>query len=487
MNIAWNNEWAVVLAFTIDWLIRVGFLFYIPRKRKPSSAIAWLLLIFLLPGLGVVLFLIIGSPKLSRRRRNKQKQVDEIIEQATKGTSDDLDSLDQEQRTRVESIVQLNRSLSKLPAKAGNNFKVLPEYNKAIDDIVAEINKATEFVHLEYFILALDDTTQPLFDAFAAAVKRGVQVRVMFDGMGYRRYPRRKEMNKLLTSIGVQWRIMLPVKFYPKHYNRIDLRNHRKILVIDDRIAYIGSQNLIDRTYHRKDDIYYDELVVKMTGPIVRHCAAVFAGDWFAETDERLSKLTDPKLRALPQKTGDVLAQLVPSGPSYETLNNSKLFVALMHKAQKRIVITNPYFVPDEPLMDAITSAALRGVEVIIINSEAMDQWMVGHAERSYYHELMADGVQIYLHKAPVLLHSKHMTIDDDIAVIGSSNMDIRSFELDLECVVVAYSKSVVKDLEKVQKKDMANSKKVTIASWNKRPLKAKFLDSLARLTSALQ
>lgn len=480
-------QWTVVAAFTLDWLIRIWFLFHIPKKRKPSSAIAWLLLIFILPGLGVLLFLIIGSPKLSFRRRRKQVQIDELIAKATQHTADDLDGLDRAQRTRIESIVRLNRSLSKLPARAGNSFKILPDYNKAIDDIVAEVNKATDFVHLEYFILALDETTQPLFDAFAAAVKRGVNVRVLFDGMGYRGYPRKKEMKKLLTEIGVDWHIMLPVKLSPKHYNRIDLRNHRKILVIDNRLAYIGSQNLIDRTYHRKDDIYYDELVAKMTGPIVRQCGAVFAGDWYAETNERLTKLTNPKLDASPQKSGDVLAQLVPSGPGYETLNNSKLFVSLIHKAQNKIVITNPYFVPDEAILDAITSASLRGVDVTIINSEAIDQWMVGNAERSYYRELMTAGVKIYLHKAPVLLHSKHMTIDDDIAVIGSSNMDIRSFELDLECVVVAYSKSVVGDLEKVQKRDIENSIQVTLKTWEKRPIKTKFLESIARLTSALQ
>ena len=467
-----NIQWTVFAAFLVDWLIRIWFLFHIPKKRKPSSAIAWLLLIFILPGLGVLLFLIIGSPKLSFRRRRKQEQIDELIAKATQHTTDDLDSLDPASRTRIESIVRLNRSLSKLPARTGNSFKILPDYDKAIDDIVAEVNKATDFVHLEYFILALDKTTQPLFDAFAAAVQRGVNVRVLFDGMGYRGYPRKNEMKKLLTEIGVDWHIMLPVKFSPKQYNRIDLRNHRKILVIDNRLAYIGSQNLIDRTYHRKDNIYYDELVAKMTGPIVRQCGAVFAGDWYAETNERLTKLTNPKLDVGSQKTGDVLAQLVPSGPGYETLNNSKLFVALIHKAQSKLVIT---------------SASLRGVDVTIINSEVIDQWMVGNAERSYYKELMLAGVKIYLHKPPVLLHSKHMTIDDDIAVIGSSNMDIRSFELDLECVVVAYDKSVVKDLEKVQKRDIENSKRVTLKVWERRPLKTKFLESIARLTSALQ
>lgn len=482
-----NINWAVTAGFVLDWAIKIAFLLYIPRKRKPSSAIAWLLVIFLLPFIGIILFVIIGSPKLSRKRRRIQQQVDDLISQNTKKMPNEFGSLNTAQKNRIESIVDLNRSLGKLPSKAGNKIKVLPDYNIAIDDLVSEIKKSKEFVHLEYFILALDETTQPLFEAMAAAVKRGVKVRVMFDFMGHRAYPRKREMKKLLTSIGVDWHMMLPFKISLNQYNRIDLRNHRKILVVDDRVAYIGSQNLIDRTYHRKDKIYYDELVIKINGPLVRHCAAIFAGDWYAETGEKLTKLINPKFRPLPAAAGDVVTQLVPSGPGYDTLNNSKLFVSLFHKAQNKIVITNPYFVPDEAILDAVTSAAHRGVDVSIINSEAMDQLIVGHAERSYYQELMAAGIKIYLYKKPILLHSKHITIDDDIAVIGSSNMDIRSFELDLECTVVAYSKSVVRDLAKVQQKNIARSIKVNPKTWHQRPFRHKLLDSVSRLTSALQ
>lgn len=485
MSVNWT--WIGVLAFLIDWAIRIGFLLYIPRKRKPSSAIAWLLVIFLLPGIGIFLFLLIGSPKLSKRRRKLQDSVDRLIEQAGKETKSDISSLSPARKQRIEPIVNLNKALGKLPAKAGNSVKVLPEYNRAIDDIVKQINSAKEFVHLEYFILALDETTQPIFDAMESAIKKGVKVRLLIDGMGYRAYPRRKEMKKLLTSIGVNWHFMLPLRLLPSQYNRPDLRNHRKIVVIDDKTAYIGSQNLVDRTYHRKDDIFYDELVVRITGPIVRHCSVIFACDWMAETGEKLIDVISPKKRPMPEKRGDVLAQILPSGPGYDTENNARLFAKLLHAANEKVVITNPYFVPNDAILDAITSAARRGVDVTIINSEAMDQWMVGHAQRSYYLELLTAGVKIYLHNKPVLLHSKHMTIDNDIAVIGSSNMDIRSFELDLECVLVTYSNSVVNDLRKVQKFDLSNSKQVKLSAWKKRGFKSELLDSIARLTAALQ
>ena len=475
-----------LIIFIIDWVIKIAFLIYIPRKRKPSSAIAWLLLLFLFPFAGIFLFFVIGSPKLSKRRRKTQNVIDKRITEALTIHENQLQELPVVQQERARPIAELAYNLGKLPAFKGNAVKILPEYNKAIKDIVKEIDKAEEFIHVEYFIIALDETTQPFFDAMARAVERGVKVRLMFDAMGYRAYPRRKEMKKELTRIGVDWCSMLPIKL-GRQYTRPDLRNHRKIVVVDDRVAYVGSQNLIDRTYHRKDEIYYDELVAKLEGPIVRQCAAVFASDWFSETGERLIKLTDPKQRPLPKKAGKAIVQMLPSGPNYDYLNNARLFAELIHTAKKKVFITNPYFVPNDAILDAVTSAALRGVDVTLLNSEAMDQWLVGHAQRSFYDELLAAGVKIYLYKKPILLHSKHMTIDDDIAVIGSSNMDIRSFELDLECIMVAYDKDVVRDLQKVQKENLKRSDQVSQAVWKKRSLWQDFRDSIARLTSALQ
>jgi cardiolipin synthase len=224
-----------------------------------------------------------------------------------------------------------------------------------------------------------------------------------------------------------------------------------------------------------------------MTGPVVRECSSVFASDWFTETGEHLTNYTDPKLRPLPPKSGRSLVQIVPSGPNYATENNARLFTTLIHNARKRLVITNPYFVPNESILEAITSATRRGVEVTIINSEAMDQWMVGHAQRSFYKELLEAGVKIYLYQKPTLLHSKHMTIDDDIAVVGSSNMDIRSFELDLECIMIAYDPTVVTALNKVQAYNLKQAKPLDLQTWIARGSKDELLDSIARLTSSLQ
>jgi len=474
------------LIIFFEWMLRIWFLFYVPRKRAPSSAIAWLLVVFLLPELGILLFFLIGSPMLSKGRVKKQKYVDKLIDEVVSDTPDRKRFLSETEKVRLSPVIDLSQALGKLPLSLGNIADILPEYNKAVDEIVKNVKTAQEFVLIEYFILALDETTQPLFDAMEAAVKRGVKVRVLFDAMGYRRYPNKRQMKQELTRIGAQWHMMLPFKL-GRDYNRPDLRNHRKIVVVDDKVAFLGSQNMIKRNYHRKDEIFYEELVVKLTGPVVRQCSTLFAGDWYSETGQKLMSIADPERRPLQSPTGSVKAQVIPSGPGYEVLGNLQLFAQLLYSARKRIFITNPYFIPDESLMVACKSAAQRGVEVILLNSEVMDQAAVGYAQRSFYEELLEVGVKIYLYNAPILLHSKHLTIDDDIAVIGSSNMDIRSFALDLECVVALYDKKVVSDLKKIQTKDLKRSTRLDLAKWRKRKLRYKFYESIARLTSALQ
>lgn len=472
------------IALVIDWVIRVIFLFYVPRGRKPTAAMAWLLAILIIPFFGVLLFLAIGSPKLSKKRRQQQASIDALIESATRASDDVPAGLSPLEYARYSPLIKQNKELGKMPAHRGNTLTVLDTYQSIIDDTLIQIQQAKLSIHIEYFIITLDKTTAPLLDALEDAVKRGVDVYVLFDALGSRKYKNYKQMMRKLTAIGVHWHKALPLRLKPGQYNRPDLRNHRKIVVIDNTTAYIGSLNLINSSYERKDEIIYEELVVRMTGPIVQQCAAIFAGDWYSETGQTPGALLEP---IVSNEDDGTLAQLLPSGPSYEHENNLQLFVSLMYTAKQRIVITNPYFVPDDALLTAVISAAKRGVEVIIINSAAKDQWMVGHAQRSYYKELLKAGVTIYLHNSPVLLHSKHVTIDDDIAVIGSSNMDIRSFQLNLECIVAVYDKSVVKQLKTVQNKNIANADVVTLEKWDKRSIFMSFLDSVARLTASLQ
>lgn len=473
-----------------EWIIRIGALFIVPRNRKPTAGTSWLLFIFFFPFLGLLFFLFLGNPKLPKSRRNAQKTLNTFIAKTVKlfqKTRDSKNLLSASAPDKYKSISRLSETLSHLPVFDGNKITVLPEYDKVIKSIAQDIDKANYFVHLEYFIFFMDDATKPVFEAITKAVERGVVVRVLYDSFSTRRYKGWKNTIKRLETDGVHVQPMLPLRFPGRGYVRPDLRNHRKLVVIDAITGYTGSQNMIQRNYHRKDSLYYDELVVRIQGPVVMQLGATFISDWYSETGKLLDYKDMGTTAGDIQSYGNSLAQVLPSGPGFDDENNLKLFTSLIHLADKRVVITNPYFVPDDALTNALTSATKRGVEVVMINSEVMDQWMVGHAQRSFYEVLLEAGVKIYLYKEPILLHSKFITIDDDLATVGSSNLDIRSFLLDLEVTLICYDPKVVKELQKLQNKYLARSKQIYLKQWKARPTRQHLQDNIARLTAALQ
>jgi cardiolipin synthase len=473
----------------IGWIIPLVMLFIVPVNRKPSSATAWLLLLFILPYLGLIIFLLIGNPKLPRKRRAMQRTMNDFVQKAVEDGKQRADLavvLNQAIPARYQPFVQLNDKLSDMPAVPFNSVELLPDYPVSIARIAEEINRAERYLYIEYFALSRDEETEAVFVAMERAQQRGVHVYVLMDHLGSRKYPHFKEMRKKLSAAGIEYHLSLPLHFFGSKYTRIDLRNHRKIVVIDGQIGFTGSQNMIKRNYFRKDAIYYDELVARVSGPVVRELEAAFLTDWYSETGVMLTRHIGDAFY-VPQASDNILCQVLPSGPGFDNDNNLRLFTALIHASRQRLVITNPYFVPDDALMTAITSAALRGVDVTLVNSEASDQFFVSHAERSYYEQLLEAGVKIYWYPAPILLHSKHMTIDEDIAVIGSSNLDIRSFQLNLEVTLVCYDPKVVAQLREVEAANLKKSRLVSPHEWKERSMMNKLFDGIARLTAALQ
>ncbi len=472
----------VILIYAIDLVVRLWLLIYIPKNRKPTAATAWLLLIYIIPLYGTLLFFILGSTKLSKRRRQAQRQISHMLRRYTTNLRNA--GLVPKVKNPYDTQATLGEALTELAPTANNRITILSGYDMIIEAMTAKVRTARTYVYVEFYILALDDTTEPFFKALEEVRARGVEVKVLFDAYGSRKFARRREMKKRLTSMGAQWHQILPWTVHLKKYNRPDLRNHRKILVVDNSDAYIGSMNMVEKTYHRKDSISYIELVSHLQGPSVNEAAAVFASDWYCETGELLNHFMT---NSASHTRGKATVQLIPSGPAYPYQNNLKMFTSFIHSARHSVIITNPYLVPDESFLSALISAAKRGVEVSILNSEAMDQWMVGHAQRSYYEELIEAGVSIYLYKKPQLVHEKFMSIDNQVGIIGSSNLDIRSFELNLECIVVAYSPKTAKQLTKHHMVLLQYSHKIQLDAWKKRSMWQSFLDSIARLTSALQ
>jgi cardiolipin synthase A/B len=481
--------WPIVVVAIV--VIDIIALILVPRgDRKPTAAMAWLLLIFLLPFVGLLLFLLIGSFRLPQKRRDEQERINGAIRESVRAQH--LQTMEADWPRWFQRVVQQNEALTALPASTGNEATLYGDYQGSIDAMAAEIDTAQSFVHVEFFIVAWDDTTRGFFSAMERAVARGVTVRMLIDYVSTRRLGNCKATLAELDRIGVKWEWMLPVMPLKGKYQRPDLRNHRKIVVVDGGVGFMGSQNLISRDYDSEKNIkrglMWQELVTRVTGPAVASLNAVFLSDWLIETGDDLRPVAHVAASQLAPSTSPdaLLCQVVPSGPGYPTENNLRLFLSLIYGATEKVIITSPYFVPDEAMVYAITTACQRGLEVQLFVSEIGDQGLVYHAQRSYYTPLLEAGVRIFMYPPPYILHAKHFSIDDDIAVIGSSNMDIRSFSLNSEVSMLVRGTSFVAAMREVEQGYRDVGRELTLEEWRSQPNKATFLDGLARLTSAL-
>jgi cardiolipin synthase len=476
-----------IAAIVLDVVIRVLAVIFVPKNRRPATATAWLLAIFFIPYAGVIAFLLFGSTKLPRRRRDKQQQINRYVMNATEGIR--LAEEQPEWPPWFASLAALNRHLGAMPLLGGNTARIFGDYERSIHEMTEAVRTAKTFVHVEFYILSSDHTTEPFFQAMEDAVQRGVTVRVLLDHIaslrvrGYRRTLRR------LTRMGAEWHLLLPVQPWRGRYQRPDLRNHRKVVVVDGRIGFMGSQNMIDRTYdrwtNRRRGLRWKDLMVRLEGPVVAELNTIFLSDWFSETNELLER--EARQTVAPVGDEHIDCQVVPSGPGFEGENNLRLFNALIYAARHRIVLVSPYFVPDDSMLYAVTTAAQRGVQIELFVSEIGDQAVVFHAQRSYYETLLKAGVVIWLYRKPTILHAKHFTIDDDVAVVGSSNLDMRSFTLNLEVSMMVRGRPFVQDLRQIEEGYRRASRRLTLEEWQRRPLRSAVLDNVARLTAALQ
>jgi cardiolipin synthase A/B len=384
--------------------------------------------------------------------------------------------------------VHLNRELGSMPLVGGNDGKIYDDNVRALAAMTKAIRAARKTVHVEFYILSLDEETADFFDAMEEAAARGVTVRVLLDHLGNFRYPGYRRTRRRLDAMGVQWHLMLPVQPLRGRFQRPDLRNHRKLVVVDGEIGFTGSQNVIERGYQRKGNhkrgLQWRDFMVKFRGPVVAALDAIFVTDWYSETGELLIREV-PEVREV--KGGYLDCQVVPSGPGFDGENNLRMFNSLVYAATRKVIITSPYFVPDDSMLYAVTTAAQSGIDVQLFVSEIGDQFFVYHAQRSYYEALLKAGVRIFRYKAPTILHAKHLSIDDEVSVIGSSNMDMRSFSLDLEISVMIRDRGFTERLRVVEDEYRRHSTELTLDEWMARPMLTRALDNVARLTAAVQ
>ena len=485
------GQWQTI-GLIIDYSIKLVAIGFVPENRRPSSSNAWLLVILALPYLGLPLFLSMGSPYINQRRHRVQEAATQQIINVHKNVPDYPEGV-VNLNPELASVIKLNRTLTAMPAVTGTNHGVHSNYEETIAAMAQAVDKAKHYVHVEIYIVAWDNTTDVFFRALARAVQRGVKVRLLLDHIGSRKYPGFHKLGRRLDAIGVEWYLMLPLLPLRWRWRRPDLRNHRKMLIIDGERGFLGSLNMIDSSYLMPKNIregrHWVDVMVELSGPVIASMNTIFAVDWLMESDELL-EIVD---QAHPEIDNDQVnvVQLVPSGPGYSTEPNLRMFNSIIHHAKERLVMCSPYFIPDESMLEAVTSACYRGVRVELLVSEQADQFAVGHAQSSYYQALLEAGVRIYLYKAPYVLHSKYVLADPDspdaVGAVGSSNMDMRSFGLNYEVSLMITRGNIIAQLDDLTNEYLRNSTELTLDEWNNRSYARRYVDNIMRLTSALQ
>ncbi|HHW4680990.1 MAG TPA: phospholipase D-like domain-containing protein, partial [Xylella taiwanensis] len=351
--------------FALDWIIRLAALLWIPTRTTPSAARSWLLLIGFVPVLGLPLYLALGHPWLSRKRVLRQGLASQVIREWQR----ELTALrwqPQENSVAAELVPLVEHQGDFMPTR-GNALELLDDYHASLHLLINDIDGARERVHLLYYLMFDDAVGDAVVAALQRAAARGVSCRLLLDAVGAKRGLR--AYRQCLRSHGVEVHAMLPGGLRWRRSGRMDLRNHRKIAVIDNRVAYIGSQNLAcpDFVPHFPNR----ELVARVRGPVVNHLEAVFLSDWFVETGQRLEIRLDA-----PECVQNVPTQLVASGPAYPYENARDAVNTMIHLARRRVVLVTPYFVPDEATLSALRIAGASGVDVQVILPESSDDYL---------------------------------------------------------------------------------------------------------------
>jgi cardiolipin synthase len=463
VNYAWMIL-AVHVAIEVALVIRV----MLRPHRDPASRIAWVVVITAIPVLGMLAYLLLGETNIGRRRVAHLRQVlDRMPDVASCEAGGEANIL-AEVPEAYEQLCRVGRSISGFEPVGGNSARLLADSNATIDAMVDDIDAARDHVHLLFYIWLPDNNGCKIVESLKRAAGRGVKCRAMVDSLGSRLMTH-SEHWQAMRAAGVHVAEALPIGnplFRPLH-GRIDLRNHRKIVVIDGDITYCGSQNCADPEFRVKAKYApWVDAVMRFQGPIARQNQHLFASDWMAYTNEDLDDLLRQPISS-PQP--GFTAQVVGTGPTYRYSAMPEMFEALIYAARKELVISTPYYVPDEAMQNAICASAYRGVETTIIFPAKNDSWIVGGASRSYYADLLDAGVTIYEYVGG-LLHTKSLTLDGEVALIGSANMDRRSFDLNYENNILLFDAELTATLRERQLQYIKKSTLVTreiVASWS--------------------
>jgi len=471
--------------YLIEWGIRVSMgPVIVLRRGSPSAALAWLVVVFMLPVFGTIAYFLVGESRLGVKRSSRHRDMVRRLSGVLGKTISESYVATSDLRPSHQLISSLASGLGGSSTVSGSELVLIQEAEDLCHRLVTDIDAATDHCHLLYYIFNNDSVGRRVGEALIRASSRGVKCRLLVDGVGSKVLFRRPLWADLRNA-GVHLAIALPVNPVRAIVARLDLRNHRKLAVIDGRIAYTGSHNVSEALYPKKERFgAWVDASVRVTGPAVQLLQEIFLQDWYASGAELV--LDDPFFPQIPPSSGtDVRLQILPTGPGQFDAPMEKVILQAVHIAQRRIVMTTPYFVPDDPLVDALRAAAVRGVEVSLVLPKRSDAPVVQAAGRARYGELLEAGLQIFEFTRG-LLHAKTITVDGDFALIGSANLDIRSFLLNFELALLVYDDDFASRVHFLQRAYIEESDPVRYADWRRRGAWRILIDNISKLMSPL-
>ena len=500
-------------------------------QRNIGVSIAWVAVLYTLPVFGFIAYILLGEPMIGRRYRERVDQASLLMNDMARREHLVFDQGQELLPPNYRGVSQIGTRWTGFGVFPGHNMQLLTEPSAIFNSLIDDINAAQRTVFMEFYIVYPKGQVLELIEALAAAARRGVECHLLADSVGSFSFFN-SSAHRTLERAGVFVHQSLPVGLFKTLFKRSDLRNHRKIVVIDEYIGYIGSFNLVDPRFFKqnKNVGQWIDVAIRATSQqaisIATAMAKVVVTDIGAENNENLDALNqrvnnytrklyvmDPTINDLnsrvkvlsdhidyheqpdigstsiviPKKpiVKGVLAQLIPSAPQVTAHVIYNTLVTVIHRANKRIRITTPYFVPDEALSGALTIAAKRGVEVTLIVPEKVDSFLVQHASQAYYQELLEAGVNIALFTGG-LLHTKTVVVDDDYCLFGTVNIDMRSFYLNMEVSLAIYTPEMVAQVADCQEVYLQSCRYVSLEAWQQRHGAERLFDNVVRLFSPL-
>ena len=450
--------------------------------RRPSRGVvlAWLLLAVVLPYVGAVAYFLIGERRLPRGRVERMERFRTALGQAART------SLPPPAAEERQPLVRAAESLFAAPPVAGNRLALSSDTLAILPAIAADIDGARRSVLVEFYIWAEGGLTTEVLEALIRAAGRGVSCRVLVDAMGAGGWWKGDEPERLRAA-GVALRPALPVSLLRSLIGRMDLRLHRKIVAIDGEIAWTGSMNMVDPRFFKQEAGVgqWVDAMTRVEGPAAAELAAVMLGDWIAETGEDLADALHATGLAATPATGGAAVQVLASGPGWSGDGLLEIMLALINGARRELVLTTPYFVPEDALVMALRGASARGVRVVVILPAKIDSLLVRHASRSFFDDILSAGGEIHAFEGG-LLHTKSIAVDGEVALFGTANFDMRSLWLNYEVSMLVHAGSFAREVRELQERYLEASRPVSLLAWEKRPIGDRLLVSVMRLMSPL-